>query len=766
MHSIKVSGVDQPLLKTPGWQFIANESLDLAGEAGERKVWDIVRRTFSQGQGVAVWGFRTYCHEQQSRQEIDILIVSRELGLVVIEVKSCRLDQIAQVQGKCWQMQNFYKPTLAPFRQAESQLWRLLDHCKQHPALKEKVPGRVIVALPQITRETWQARGFEDGHHTCPPLLFANDLVPQTLYDRLKHHATILERGTTPLEWPDPQWNLLLKVVGFAPKPPEFADKPLPLPSPPLAPSQAANSPPRRSEVIAQLQTWVSEVDWQQVAIGMQIPPGPQRIRGIAGSGKTLLLCQKAARMHLKYPDWDIGLVFFTRSLYDLVIGLVDQWLRYFSGGEVGYDPAHSKLKILHAWGSQEQLGLYSLIAREHHISRQLEAPLDPNFTIPQRLVFLSRRLLTHQQGQLTPLFDALLIDEGQDLATNTDLKLEDKQAFYWMAWQILRPIDSNHPHRRRLIWAYDEAQSLDSLTIPEYKELFGTQLGDLLSGRTEGPIYEGGIKKNEVMERCYRTPGPILMAAHAIGMGLLRPEGMLTGLTRAEGWRDLGYEVTGDFRRPGSRIVLHRPRDKSPNPLPQLWGQHPLEFQVYPDRETELEALAQKIQFNLETDGLQASRDILVIVLGKADEEHPEGFKLHSQVRNFLQRQGIDYYIPGTIGKNRWPERSSRNPNQFWEAEAVTVSRIHRAKGHEAYQVYIVGLDAIARDESNIQLRNQLFVALTRSAAWVHLSGIQDPETKGDYPLYEEIRSVIASGETLEFIYQRPPKWQMGDAA
>ena len=33
-------------------------------------------------------------------------------------------------------------------------------------------------------------------------------------------------------------------------------------------------------------------------------------------------------------------------------------------------------------------------------------------------------------------------------------------------------------------------------------------------------------------MQRCYRTPGPILTAAHAIGMGLLRDEGMLRGLT------------------------------------------------------------------------------------------------------------------------------------------------------------------------------------------------------------------------------------------
>jgi superfamily I DNA and RNA helicase len=43
-------------------------------------------------------------------------------------------------------------------------------------------------------------------------------------------------------------------------------------------------------------------------------------------------------------------------------------------------------------------------------------------------------------------------------------------------------------------------------------------------------------------MRRCYRTPGQILTAAHAMGMGLLRPEGMLTGITnKRPPKRDIG---------------------------------------------------------------------------------------------------------------------------------------------------------------------------------------------------------------------------------
>ena len=70
----------------------------------------------------------------------------------------------------------------------------------------------------------------------------------------------------------------------------------------------------------------------------------------------------------------------------------------------------------------------------------------------------------------------------------------------------------------------------------------------------------------------------------------------------------------------------------------------------------------------------------------------------------------------------------------------------ISRAKCNEAYLVYILGLDNIAKNERNFSLRNQLFVALTRAKAWVELSGI------GAYPFYDEIQQVINSGDSFTF--------------
>lgn len=135
-----------------------------------------------------------------------------------------------------------------------------------------------------------------------------------------------------------------------------------PVPKNYVKPSVPTAELSERALLIEGLKEWISDTDWEQVKIGMQIPPGPQRIRGMAGCGKTMLLCQKAARMHLRHPEWDIALVFFTRSLYELVSNLINEWLLYFSGGERCYDPKNSKLRVLHAWGSLDQEGLYRTI--------------------------------------------------------------------------------------------------------------------------------------------------------------------------------------------------------------------------------------------------------------------------------------------------------------------------------------------------------------------------------------------------------------------
>mgnify|MGYP006274862427 CR=1 FL=1 len=706
--------------------FIVTEPFPQAGWCAEKTVWAAIQSAFAERTCLAYWRYPIFSTVGGIRKEPDILLLDRALGMIIIEVKGLFIDQIQQITGHRWQYQNFYTSSGNPYQQAERQLFSLLNYCYREVSLKEAIPSRVLVALPQITRSQWQHRDFHQLP-SQPPLLLAEHLSSR--------EALVSQLQQTPLLSPgedlsDQQWQLLLATISGTP----IYTKPT---------YRVLASPQSRGKVLQAIYQHLSQWDQQQEKIGKQIPPGCQRIRGIAGSGKTALLCQKAVQMHLKHPEWDIALVFFSRSLYPVMIEQLSQWLNRFSEEKQTFNPKTSKLRVLHAWGAKKQPGLYRLLAETAGVTPLTVADIPkPERYQPQSALALACDQLLSQTS-IPQQFDAILIDEGQDLVVDQQRQCQTRQPFYQLAYQALRPVHPSQPQQRRLIWTYDEAQSLDHLTIPTAGEILGENLAHLLSGE-----YPDGIPKTEILSRCYRLPHPVITAAHGIGMGLLRRAGMLTGVRHPQDWHALGYEVTGIWK-PQAEITLKRPRSNSPHPLPELWQGKIIRFQTYATRVEELTALAEQILTNLRQEGLRPSRQLLVLILGEPFRARA----LEQEVARFLYQQGLDIYLPSAPDCNIFATTSTqRHPNQFWCEGGVTVSRLHRAKGQEADMVYIVGLDHIAQDEGNLYLRNQLLTALTRTRAWVTLSGI------GAYPFYEEFQRVLDSGDTFRFIYRQPP--------
>jgi superfamily I DNA and RNA helicase len=703
--------------------FIATEPLGIKGETGEQLVWEAIQSAFTQRECIAYWRYPIFSSINKFRQEPDILIVDRELGLIIIEVKAIAINQIVTIQGHCWEYQNFYTTYGNPYQQAENQLFAILEHTKQEPSLKNKITGRVLISLPYITQQQWCDHNF-DKLPSNPSILFGEVLnKPSFIYQLIAETSPVI----TGEKLTSKQWQLLLSLLGGTPV--------LTPPSRRILASKQS-----RGKILEQARSQFTQLDIKQEKIAKQIPEGIQRIRGIAGSGKTVILCQKAAHMHLKHPDWQIAIVFFSRSLYQVIRWQIEQWLRYFTNNQIGYDSHNSRLQILHAWGSKKQPGFYSTLCKSIGIN-----PLTVNETQSQQPNESLGEICLHllESHTIPHLFDAILIDEGQDLLVN-NWQYQNKQPFYWLAYQSLRPINSINPEQRRLIWTYDEAQSLDSLKLPTASELLGEDLSHLATGK-----YANGSHKTEIMYHCYRTPHAILTLAHGISMGLLRPQGILTGMTCQEDWSAIGYHLQGKLEI-GQQIILKRPRKNSLNPINELWQGSLIDYQIYTSRQQELTALANKIKYNLRHDGLRPSQEILVIILGNSWES----IQLTNHVAQFLIKQGIDIYLPGNSQSNLVNNQTSkRQPNQFWYEGAVTISPVYRAKGQEADIVYLIGLDFIAEDESNIYLRNQLLIALTRSRGWVNISGI------GNYPFYKEMQKVIDSGDTFVFNYQNSPQ-------
>ena len=491
-------------------------------------------------------------------------------------------------------------------------------------------------------------------------------------------------------------------------------------------------------DLIKHIQHRLFELDIQQEKLGKQIPPGPQRIRGIAGSGKTIILCQRAAHLHLKYPNYNIAYIFFNRSLYDQIREQVDHWLKRYSNHEVTLEQAQRKLKILHSWGAKDEPGFYSLFRDQLKLPKYSSTKLKGS---PQERLAQHCSALLQHEANLKPCFDAVLIDEGQDLVVADHYKYQERQPIYWLAWQSLKPITPEDPHLRRLYWAYDEFQSLNAQKVPEYKEILGIELAAKLVGKRAGPTYQGGILKNEVMECCFRTPSQILLSAFAIGTGLLRPQGRFYRFTKRE-LTEIGFSIQGNFRgNPRTQIQIGRPQQTSRNPLDDLNNSQSLiEFHLFKSKQEEIEAAVNRIQYALEA-GLTADRQILLIDLGENNATQT------LLAQTFAQRK-INFFVPGKADINDLTRTGNRSI--FWHPGAVTITNIHRAKGNEALWVWVLGLEKIAKNESDQSRRNQLFAAMTRTKGWLWMSGIQSIDAADS--LYDELQTIVDSRGTIQF--------------
>ncbi len=732
-------------------RFITTEAIQ---EDSNQKVWDAVKSAFSSRENsIGYWRYPLFLKVNKSRQEPDILLVDQEWGIIIIQICTATINDIISFENQKINFRENYQQYNNLLENSSKYLQVLHSYSQANQQLNNQVKGRNLIIFANISSQEWQGKiwpGTEEGSS----FIFNNQLGEVTLRNRIeKAHFQI---NGNPLN--DNQYQTLLSVISGA----YILKNQLP--------EMTKDDGKTRYNILKEAEKSIYIWDVKQEWIGKSIPSGAQRIRGIAGSGKTILLTQKAVIMHLKHPDWKIAFVFFTRSLYEQIESLFKLWLNHFTNGEIKYyNSEDSNLKLLHAWGAKERDGLYQYIAQNRKLTvsdipKDIESRDEISWEEKENLLnlvktpnnglaygcgnFLSRNL------EIEPIFDAIIIDEGQDLIVENDLKFiaedgEEKQPIYELAYQALKPINTDESNQKRLIWAYDEAQTIHAsgAVVPEVKELFGEKFSGMLGG-VGGGIYKGDIRKAYDMERCYRTPDNILTVAYALGLGLLRPEGILKpNRLRKKDLQAIGFEVEGDFRRINDPITITRPSENSPNPIPNLWENSLIEFNTYSSREEELLALVEKIKYNLSEDKLNPSRNILVITLGYTKPPFYDGNKLETEVANFLLDYGIDIYIPSAITLNKtepkWPDNK---PDKFWCDRGITVSRIDRTKGNEADMVYLVGLDNIAKHEQDLSLRNQLFVALTRSKGWINLSGI------GDYPLYDEVKNVIQQGNNFTF--------------
>lgn len=460
---------------------------------------------------------------------------------------------------------------------------------------------------------------------------------------------------------------------------------------------------------MAKLEAEIANFDQKQRHIALVDVGGPARIRGLAGSGKTVILAMKVAHLHLNNPSATILITFFTKSLRATIKNLITKFYRHYSEA----DPDWKVIHIRHGWGGRSVPGVYSDACRRAG-QTALTLPEANRLAKRNESPFSAACAALNETEQVRPYYDHVLIDEGQDFPPS----------FYQLCYRLTK----GERDRKSIVWAYDELQDIMNVKIRQPDELFGIDNDGqprVLLDRSSANMPPGATN-DAILSKCYRNQRDVLVTAHAMGFGVYGT--IVQMLESAEHWQDVGYDVLSGPLVTGKKVDVVRPDRNSPVQIPATDGIALVDSYAGSSLENEASWVAGEIT-KFVSAGLQPD-EIAVISL---DDRHAKSYL--SKVAEQLSLLGI---ASNNIIADPYNEPPFTIPNR------VSLSTVYRAKGNEAAAVFAVGVDAV--DTKTRDGRNKLFTAFSRSKAWLRVSGI------GQLPILQELSKATSTAPAIKF--------------
>ena len=438
-----------------------------------------------------------------------------------------------------------------------------------------------------------------------------------------------------------------------------------------------------KAYILNEIQNQIATFDVNQKKSAEIDIDAPQRIRGLAGSGKTVILAYKAAIYHMRHPNDEILYTFYTKSLAETVRDIIRHAYKSLGNNE---DPNWEKISVIHAWGSRSSEGVYynaclnnGVIPLSLEDARRM-SPYDNPFA------YICGRLVTLP---IEKKYDLVIIDEGQDFPVE----------FYRLCWKLCKT--------QRVCWAYDDFQNIFNVTIQDEKKTFGSDE----NGVPMVDFSKLAPTCDVVLQKCYRTPRFPLICAFSLGLGIYNDK-VLQRIGSVALWESLGFKVESGNAQTGDEMVISRPKENTPSYSNEVFDNNSVKYIKCSDIDAECRYITQNIIDAIGKEGLLPS-DICVICL---DNRNIETY--FNKISSIL----IDERIPTFNLLN-----ASYSNTTFSVEGRVTLSTVNKAKGNETGMVFVCGIDRIFNDHNNVVLRNQLFTSMTRTKGWLILSGVGD---------------------------------------
>ncbi len=627
---------------------------------------------------------------QSSHRPPDVVLIHPRLGVHVIELKAVFLDQVKGVKpgGELTLAYQNGETRAMPFAQVMKAMFDIKGATKSVLKRDPRVPFQYWVIFSSIRRSEWLAQ-WGDEVWMPPHLLFAENLGLSDLTECLTSAGEQAVKAHGVDACPPVDLQAVYRAFGdtAALMPPEVRE--------------AREAPPEtlgaRLDREAAAYQALSPEQERLTKLGWGGGSGPRLIRGVAGSGKSVVLATHVARRlgqaqnaaTLLNPDPPlprVAVVCHNRTLVPMLRQRIDAAYRQRTGSDKGLPDESVTISHLH--------GLVKLLAeaglwRKRRWIEGAEMAMFKGY-----LRDLEQFKKAEPDMVESAMFDAVYVDEAQDLG-------EEEMRLLAAICRKGGSPEGEGPEPDLYIF-YDDAQNLYGRQRPNWSEL--------------GLNLVGG--RSTIMTRCFRTPRPIVEPAFNVLYGSFArdPEGVPT-----RGYGDLltleqkGLiervpleGVGGDGSGYGWRVMF-APREGEPPRLTRVATAGAEEAEV-----------VDRVRWLVEEQSVRPE-DVLVLAMRKPRV---------SELAEALEKAGL----PRVVGVH---VATKDRDLPLHPRDHITVSTIASAKGYDAACVLLASVN---QSPADLLGRTSFYVAATRARHHLEVFA------HGPSPLMDEMERAVAA--------------------
>lgn len=597
----------------------------------------------------------------------DVVLCHPEVGLLVLEAKGHTIDAIEGVEAGSIliRYQGYIRPENV-IRQVEDQMFEIdSDILKLVRDRRAKPLTNCLVSFPNISESDWCSRGYDKAHPSSQ-FLFAEQI--RNVSRLRKRIANLVREGLRLSRKERPltieHVDLIARVFGNS----DVINQK----RPPRAHVERHKLGSYVDEMVA-LDKYLSEE--QKELSRLSVGSYPRVIRGVAGSGKSVVLANLAARyLHRRLHSLDaalfpeenvsIAVTCFNHALVDFLRRKIRVAFREQTLSE---DIPSNVLLVTHL----NKLMWTLIKERSWPIDYiRVQDVQDATARAKGYREQISRFARENPEWYQTICFDVLFVDEGQDFEPEE----------FGLLLDLVRP--SPRTQEKPLIVFYDDAQNLYGRSRPVWRDIgINVAVGD----------------RSRVMRECFRNTRQIIEMAFNVLLGSQAPPSVRV---QTRTYADVAYlKDQGLVEEVGDHFRVGFAEREYTVPIVRSFAQEG----------AEVDWLAQEIVRLIEEEEVRPE-DILVTFYRSKLFDYR---RLESLIQSRLPDLGFIYPFGDSDDKDRF----------IFQPGCLTVSTVYGAKGYDAPITFVVGVD---RFDYNKEGRAAFYVGATRAKLLLYVTGVE----------------------------------------